>query len=157
MKIVFIGDAGVGKTSIIRKYLGMELSENSTLGVEVFKIPQKSNLIIWDLSGQPKFSSYIPQYLIGARVIVLVFDISNKASLESLQKWSNLLQQYVKNTSHVVVVGNKKDLGEQVSEEEVREALEKAGLPVKEFIKTSALTGENINLLFEKIIQLLTQ
>ena len=46
---------------------------------------------------------------------------------------------------------------EKITEEEVREIIEKTGLPVKEFIKTSALTGENIDILFEKIAQLLTR
>ncbi|MHA1590408.1 MAG: Rab family GTPase [Candidatus Njordarchaeales archaeon] len=156
MKVVFVGDTRVGKTSIIRRFLKLGLSEKSTLGVEVYKIPGDKSIIVWDTSGQPKFSPYIQHYLLGARVIVLVFDVSNKSSLDRIEKWAELIKKRGLENVHIILVGNKKDLGEQVSEEDVKKISQKIGLPIKYFVKTSALTGENINDLFTKIYRLLT-
>ena len=93
-KIIFCGDAGVGKTSIINSIMGQKFSEDyePSIGVDFFSktIRYKGRLIklqIWDSAGQEKFKSLIPNYIRGSSLIFLIFDMSRKLSYDHLTDW----------------------------------------------------------------------
>ena len=94
LKIVILGDSGVGKTSILQQYLNGKVSGNSkpTIGADFSK---KEILIdntvltlqIWDTAGQEKFQSLGYAFYRGADCCALVYDITNQQSFEALSRW----------------------------------------------------------------------
>ncbi|KAK8893233.1 hypothetical protein M9Y10_021650 [Tritrichomonas musculus] len=157
-KIVFIGDSSVGKTSIINQYIygSVTPDHQPTIGIDFFakslKIDNKSiRLQIWDTAGQEKFHSMIPMYIRTSTVAVLVYDITSKASFESLDKW---LQTVFDHANPIIfIVGNKVDLQEQraVTTEEGQKFADEHQA---HFIETSARTPTNIHTLFTQIAQI---
>lgn len=157
-KIVFIGDSSVGKTSIINQYIygSVTPDHQPTIGIDFFakslKIQNQSvRLQIWDTAGQEKFHSMIPMYIRTSTVAVLVYDITSKASFESLDKWLKTVFDHA--NPIIFIVGNKLDLQEQrtVSTEEGQKFADEHEA---HFIETSARTPTNILELFNQIAQI---
>jgi len=157
-KIVIIGDQHVGKTSILSRYK-YELIETAyapTVGIDfltknVFLEDKTVKLIMWDTAGQERFKSLIPSYLKNANCIILTYDISNKSSFVSLNKWLMDAQEYVNEKTLFAICGNKLDLKRAVTKKEVEDFSNGKNIPL--FIEVSALTGEGINDLFNNIVK----
>ena len=157
-KIVIIGDQFVGKTSILSRYK-YEVFENEyspTVGIDfltknVFLEDKTIRLIMWDTAGQERFKSLIPTYLKNANCIILAFDLSNKASFLSLNKWYNDAKDHVSDNTLFIICGNKKDLKHVVTNQEIENFANEKKINV--FVEVSALTGEGIDELFGKIIK----
>ena len=160
IKIVLIGDEGVGKTSIISRYKNdtsienMETSLGASFCGKKIQIGDKTVLInIWDTAGQEKYHSISISFYRDAKIVCLVYDITNQDSFVNLkEKWLKDVQNYGEKNTILAVVGNKLDLyeKEQVIEEEAREfAKEKNAI----FKLTSAQSGAGINNLFESLIK----
>ena len=114
-KIIFCGDAGVGKTSIINSIMGQKFSEDyePSIGVDFFSktIRYKGRLIklqIWDSAGQEKFKSLIPNYIRGSSLIFLIFDVSRKLSYDHLTDWIKFITD-IDNSGVIIIIGNKID------------------------------------------------
>ena len=114
-KLILIGDVAVGKTSIINSFLGQKFSDEyePSIGVDFFSktIKYKDKAIklqIWDSAGQEKFKSLIPNYIRGASLVILVYDISNKKSFDNLNSWIEFINTY--ENTNIVICGNKIDL-----------------------------------------------
>jgi Ras-related protein Rab-6A len=157
-KIVIIGDQHVGKTSILSryKYEVIETAYAPTVGIDfltknVFLEDKTVKLIMWDTAGQERFKSLIPSYLKNANCIILTYDISNKASFISLNKWLMDAKEYVNEKTLFVICGNKLDLKRAVTKKEVEDFSNEKNIPL--FIEVSALTGEGINNLFNNIVK----
>ena len=114
-KIIFVGDSGVGKTTMI-KNLNEEpykdLNESS-IGIDFYskKIKYKGieiRLQIWDTAGQEKYRGLIPSYIRNAALIFLIYDISSKESFDNLTQWIEFINSYEK--TKIVLCGNKIDL-----------------------------------------------
>jgi len=114
-KIIFVGDSGVGKTTMI-KNLNEEpykdLNESS-IGIDFYskKIKYKGTEIrlqIWDTAGQEKYRGLIPSYIRNAALIFLIYDISSKESFDNLTQWIEFINSYEK--TKIVLCGNKIDL-----------------------------------------------
>ena len=157
-KIVFLGNSAVGKTSIISQYIfnSCVSDHQSTIGIDYFTktvlVDDKSiRLLIWDTAGQEKFSSQITSYLHNSTISILVYDITQKSSFESMQKWHKTILN--SGDPHLVVVGNKVDLESQrqISYEDGEKYSNSIGAS---FIETSAKTPINISELFIKIAKL---
>lgn len=123
IKIVLLGDGGVGKTSIARRYLkkGFSHEYKQTIGVDVFAKNSSLEIhgnrvniswVIWDLAGQPKFKEVRKEFYRGAKGAVLVFDVSRKETFDNIVHWAN---EFASNAGKypVVLVGNKIDLRDQ--------------------------------------------
>ncbi len=167
-KLVIIGDPAVGKTSIRRKYLGETTIKEYiyTIGADFAtkRIKLSNNLTvqyqIFDLAGQPKFDKVRASFYNGAQAAVLVYDITNNTTLKNMQKWVSEAKRNNEDGSleTFVVVGNKIDLQDNKRSDDVLLKKFLADLS-KEMghdilhIYTSALTGENIDLLFKKITE----
>jgi len=157
-KIVIIGDQHVGKTSILSryKYEVIETAYAPTVGIDfltknVFLEDKTVKLIMWDTAGQERFKSLIPSYLKNANCIILTYDISNKSSFVSLNKWLMDAKEYVNEKTLFVICGNKLDLKRAVTKKEVEDFSNEKNIPL--FIEVSALTGEGINDLFNNIVK----
>lgn len=159
-KISFIGDSNVGKTSIITRCNSTTFDQvtTPTVGVSntqaLIKLDnQKVSLNIWDTAGQERFRSLVPVYLHDAKCVVIVFDISQRSSFESLDSWLQKIHDVVDGKTQIVVCANKCDLEKEVSISECKKWCEDNEC---EFYMTSAATGENISDLFKGIAQLVT-
>lgn len=170
-KICLVGDGYVGKTSIRRKYLkeGFKASYLPTLGVDFAQkavthkgIP--TNLVIWDIAGQPAFQGLRRRYYEGTSGIVLVYSVVDRESFDNASKWLVEAHGFMGSLPPIIVIGNKVDLRSERPKEEVVTPDEgkafaemfsqKLNMP-SIFIETSALTGENIDEAFDALIGLL--
>jgi small GTP-binding protein len=170
-KLCLIGDGYVGKTSIRRKYLkeGFKASYLPTLGVD---FAQKAlthdgvltNLVIWDIAGQPAFQGLRRRYYEGSSAILLVYSVVDRESFDNASKWLVEAHGFLGSLPPVVIIGNKIDLRSGYSSEEVVSPDEGKAFSDKMsqklntpsiFIETSALTGENIDQAFDSLLGLL--
>ena len=156
-KIIFCGDAGVGKTSIINSIMGQKFSEEyePSIGVDFFSKTVRYNgrlikLQIRDSAGQEKFRSLIPNYIRGSAIIFLIFDVSQKITYEHLNEWLNFITN-IENGGLIIIVGNKIDLKD--SREVNTEEAEKYCKDKKyEYFEVSAKNGTNIdNMLYTSL------
>ena len=157
-KIVLIGDINVGKTSILSRfrYGSFESDYMPTLGIDFFSknlfFEDKTiRLILWDTAGQERFRSLIPSYLKNADCIIIVFDITNKESFLSLNKWLTDAKNNTSENTIYVICGNKIDLKERrtVNENEINEYIEKNTGVI--YMECSAKNGQGIKDLFNVI------
>lgn len=145
-KIVVVGDAAVGKTSLIVRYVKGVFNPSYiiTLGVNFFiqdiNIGEKTlRLQIWDTAGQERFGPVRQKYYKGARGAVLVFDITNPTSFERLDFWIKEVKQACGDIP-IVFVGNKADLRTGVTANQIQEFASGYDL---QYVETSAKTGMN--------------
>ena len=149
-KIVVLGDISVGKTSILSRfrYGIFEPEYMPTLGIDFFSQnlfyeDKTIRLILWDTAGEERFRSFIPSYLKNADCIIIVFDITNKDSFNSLNKWLTDSKNNASEGTIYIICGNKSDLKEKrtVNENEIDEYIKKNELI---YVECSAKNGEGI-------------
>ena len=157
-KVVLVGDSFVGKTNIMSKYLKNEFHEDSkaTVGVEFgskqFNIEGHSiKAQIWDTAGQERYKAITSAYYKGAKGAFVVYDITRKASFDSIEKWVNDLTSTADKKLTIVLIGNKCDLEDQrqITKEQGEEKANKLEVA---FLETSAFSGENLEKAFEMMI-----
>ena len=152
IKILTLGDTGVGKTSIIQKFVNDKFSQNmlSTIGVDfqskIIMIDNtKVKLKIWDTTGQERFKTLTSQYYNGADGALLIFDVTNKESFKRINFWMNELNEKKKlNELGLLLIGNKIDLVNKriIDKEEAENFAKNNNLS---YYETSALKNININ------------
>ena len=158
-KLIVLGDTSVGKTNIIQRYVSDNYSTDTkaTVGVEFFNKTFRINkdvvkLEIWDTAGQERYKSITSAYYKGSRGVLLVYDITSLSSFEDIEKWKNEINEKVKGSLKMMLIGNKSDLkNERKVSTEI--ALEKAKLLNIPFMETSALESINIREAFESILK----
>lgn len=117
-KVILIGDAAVGKTSILHRYIQGNFSENQkpTIGCDHFEktveltAEKHVSLSIWDTAGQERFRGLASAYYKKAKCVILVFDFTKKSSFEKLEYWKDEINNFAEVNTAVVLVGNKFDL-----------------------------------------------
>ncbi len=156
-KILTIGESGVGKTCVLRRFVENKFLKNhlATIGID-FKTKtlninnQEIKLKIWDTAGQERFRNITTQYYKGADGIVLVYDVTDEASFEKIRDW---MDQISSNTQRdeigLVLLGNKCDMDPRVVTEDMGNKMAE-DLKISYF-ETSALTGQGIKEAFEKL------
>ncbi|EWM29714.1 small gtp-binding protein [Nannochloropsis gaditana] len=156
-KLVFLGDQGVGKTSIITRFMYDTFEKNyqATIGIDflsktMYLEDRTVRLQLWDTAGQERFRSLIPSYIRDSSVAVVVYDITNRASFLNTSKWVDDVRNERGNDVIIMLVGNKTDLSDrrQVSTEEGEDKAKQDNIM---FIETSAKAGFNIKPLFRKL------
>ena len=138
-KVVLVGESGVGKTSIINRYLNNTYNENqkSTFAPKfknkVINYPEYNKSIsvdIWDTAGQEAYRSITKNFYVNAAIGVMVYDIRNRESFENIKKyWSQQLKDSGVQNIVLAIAGNKCDIfnEEEVSENEAREYADSIG------------------------------
>jgi small GTP-binding protein len=130
VKMILLGEAGVGKTSIIKRFLNNKFDDKETSSLtmtyagKIINFGDKEiSLDIWDTIGQERFRSLSSLFLKNANIIVLVYSIISKESFEALDYWYNLYKELYGSDVVLGVAGNKSDLflKEEVPEEKGRE------------------------------------
>ena len=156
-KILTIGESGVGKTCILRRFVEDKFLKNhlATIGIDfktkTVKIKNKDiKLKIWDTAGEERFRNITTQYYKGADGIVLVYDVTDGSSFEKIKDW---MDQIISNTTRdnigLVLLGNKCDFEERViTEEQGKKLAEELKIS---YFETSALNGQGINEAFEQL------
>lgn len=157
IKIITIGNAYVGKTSIVSQFINNELEPNlvPTVGMDVKSHEliinnKKINLKIWDSAGQERFRSIQKNYYNKVDGIIFVYDVTNQESFNLINDWLNEVIENTKKNVNCIIVGNKIDLTEErkISYETGKNFA--ASVNYK-FFECSAITGENIKLAFETL------
>ena len=155
-KLVFLGDSGVGKTSLVQRYVYDSLAPDigRTIGamLHVKSVDfdgSKHKLVIWDLGGQVAFSALREQYCAQASGAFFVFDRTRVETLQHVDDWLNSLYTAAGKVA-VVAVENKIDLESVITEEQITGILESRGL---KWIRTSALENQNVNRAFEELVK----
>ncbi|GFP89474.1 RAS-related protein raba5c [Phtheirospermum japonicum] len=158
-KIVVIGDSAVGKSNLLSRFARDEFDHNSkaTIGVEfqtqvVLLDGKEIKAQVWDTAGQERFRAVTSAYYRGAVGALVVYDITRKATFESVKRWLDELNTHCDTTVAKMLVGNKCDLENirEVSVEEGKAFAEEEGLF---FIETSALDSTNVREAFEIVIR----
>ena len=118
------------------------MSKNINVGERVVRLQ------LWDTAGQERFKSLIPGYLRDSHAIILVYDITNKESVENLSGWIDYVKEHRGDDVSTFIIGNKNDLEEErtVTLEEVREKLK---INNDLLFEVSAKTGNNLEKVFK--------
>ena len=158
-KLIIVGDTNVGKTNIMSKYIRDQFNINSksTIGVEfgtkILTIDNKRiKAQIWDTAGQERYKSITSAYYKGAKGAFIVYDITNKFTFDSVDKWIQDLHSYGDKNMILLLIGNKSDLEDkrQITKEIGEEKAKSFSLG---FIETSALSGDNIDQAFDIMLK----
>ncbi len=161
-KLLMLGDASVGKTSLTHRYItGVFIdSPRLTIGVDFFSKKvrlsngKKVKLQIWDFGGEERFRFLLPTYSKGSNAALFLYDVTSARSLESLPVWLEIVRKNAGNVP-ILLIGTKTDLNDfrEVSDEL---AQEQAKLHLcTEHIELSSKTGKNVEKSFEIITELL--
>ena len=164
LKILLLGDSGVGKTSIFQRYLEKKYKDNlsATVGVdfvtkEVKYKNDKYIIHIFDTAGQERFKSITSSYYNLSDYFFVVFDLTNENSLIAISNWIQELKETKENPKYIIL-GNKDDLKNiQISDEKIKEVLDKLDIIKinnEQFIRVSAKSGKNIEKAFNTMIDL---
>lgn len=156
-KIIFVGDSGVGKSSLLSVYVNkiFDINIKSTIGVEfATKTINMDNynikLQIWDTAGQERYRAITSAYYRGALGVFLVFDVTNEISFYNLDRW---IEEITNNSSvdiKIVIIGNKSDKTEnrKIPTQMAMNYCEKKGY---NYFETSALRNSQIEEVFYDI------
>ncbi len=159
-KIVIIGDAAVGKTSLINQFVENSFNEDykPTLGANIVRKDvnldnTKVRLIMWDLAGQEKYRVVRSMYFQGCEGALLVYDVTRYNTLDNINnKWLRDYKKHVKKKGAFILIGNKTDLKDQLAVPTERGKELAAKIKASHFIETSAKLGENIEEAFSLLV-----
>jgi len=158
-KVLMIGDAGVGKSSMLLRFTDDSFDDHiqSTIGVD-FKVKhldvasKRIKLTIWDTAGQERFRTLTSSYYRGAQGVVLVYDVTRRDSFENLEQWLKEVKSYSPCNGEGVVkllVGNKVDLERKVGRDEAEDWARSQGML---FLEASAKAKTGIRQCFMEVV-----
>lgn len=157
IKLVLLGEAAVGKSSMVLRFVANEFTENREPTIGAAFLTQKCDVgdktikfEFWDTAGQERFHSLAPMYYRNAQAAVVVFDITNMESLVKAKSWVKELQRQAAPNIVIALAGNKVDLASkrEVSTQEAEAYAQDAGLL---YTETSAKDNIGITELFTEI------
>ena len=161
-KMCIFGDSHVGKSTLINRYITAKFDHDlkSTLGAAILMKfieteTMRITLQIWDFAGEARFSSLLPSYAQGSSAAIFMFDISNRDSITNIDKWLLSFNEGLNNQDPkfpLIVVGGKLDLEEQRSLNKIDIETYLTVRKEFEYLECSSKTGENVDLLFQTIV-----
>ena len=149
-KIVVLGHFGVGKTSLIRRFVSNSFSDKYqvSIGVHITKkvvevsVEDTISFVIWDLEGTDEIHTIRDAYLLGTHGALFVFDVSRPSTFQNLKEDLKIVASKMPKTP-ILVIGNKADL---IVVKELEEVLKEFGITYN--FLTSAKTGDKVNTVF---------
>lgn len=154
-KILLVGSFGVGKTSLVRRFVNNEFSEDyiSTIGVRVsVKKIQNNNqvlkLLIWDIAGTEKNERIPKAYFLGSSAAMFVFDLSREETYLNITEYIDEIKE-LSGLDKFIIIGNKVDLLSATELEEVKNLI-----PEEIDFITSAKEDENVEDAFKLIAEI---
>ncbi|KAJ3656070.1 hypothetical protein Zmor_015172 [Zophobas morio] len=163
LKILIIGESGVGKSSILVRFTEDNFDPDQTLTIGVdFKTKKLSvdgntvKLAIWDTAGQERFRTLTPSYYREAQGAILVYDVTNYSTFAKLETWLSELETYSTKPNIVkMIVGNKID--KENREVNRDEAMKFARRHQTLYIEASAKTRDGVQCAFEELVHKIIQ
>jgi len=167
-KVCLIGDPGVGKTSLVRRFVTDLFDDHylSTIGAKITKkslvldVPErqlhiKLCLMIWDVAGQKEYKAFHEMHMKGMEGVIAVADLTRKNTFESLKATLSMAERTGSNIP-IIFLLNKCDLAEPSSSDlkDVRTLASKEQIPV---LAVSAKTGLNVEMAFERLSRLMVE
>ncbi|CAN0913977.1 Ras-related protein Rab11D [Linum grandiflorum] len=158
LKLVLIGDSGVGKSNLLSRFTKNEfnLESKSTIGVEF--ATKSMNLDgkvikaqIWDTAGQERYRAITSAYYRGAVGALLVYDVTRRSTFENVARWLKELREHTDPNIVVMLIGNKSDLRHLVAVQ-TEDAKAYAERESMYFMETSALTATNVESAFTEVM-----
>ncbi|TFG01253.1 MAG: GTP-binding protein [Promethearchaeota archaeon] len=157
LKILTAGEGGVGKTTLLHRYVEGKFSAETkmTIGVEFFlkeiEVDGKQcTLQLWDFGGQERFRFLLESYVLGAKGALLMFDLTRPMTLENLQQWVNIVRRSDSNLP-ILFLGTKLDLVNDVMVDDDYALQFKEKFNLFKYLKISSKSGENVFESFELI------
>jgi small GTP-binding protein len=159
-KVIVVGPAAVGKTSIINRYVHDEFSlkYQFTIGVDFlaknikFDSGKIAKLTIWDIGGQKRFDFLHRTFYEGTNGALLVFDLSREGTFVEINEWLKGIRNQLGKDIPFILVGNKSDLlpqiGEIIDKKEIQDYAQRHKAI---YLETSAKTGEQIKTAFGQL------
>lgn len=166
-KICIFGDGGVGKTTLVNRYLTGIFKEHYkiTIGADFFvkRINfngTKVTLQIWDFAGEDRFKFILPSYIYGSSGCIFMFDLTRFSSIRNLTEWMNVFNKGSKKNENripLIMVGSKLDLEHKrsVDSEHAADFAEQNNF--HEYIEFSSKTGENVEEIFNRITKIMLE
>ena len=141
IKVILLGEAGVGKTNLIRRAMGLDFVNNipstdvssfceNVLVVDNLKYSYK----LWDTAGQEKYHSLNKLFIKESKIIIIIFAIDNRASFDKIDFWLNYTKEILGNDSYILsILGNKSDLYEEqeIDDKTINEKVKELGIKYK--------------------------
>ena len=160
IKVILVGEAGTGKTSLINVAMGMKFiegveasSSSASFVSKSMKIGDNSfTLNLWDTIGQEKYRSLTKIFIKDSKIVIFVYDITRLESFKELDYWYSTIKEVLGDSAVLGIAGNKHDLytKEQVSEETAKKYAEERNI---DFKLTSAKNKTSFNSLLEDLLK----
>ena len=163
VKILLIGESGVGKTCILQRFNRGDFLVNhlTTIAIDfkmkIFEVEGvKLKMQIWDTAGQERFNTLTSGFFKAAHGIMVCYSITDEKSFQSINKWMTQIKNLAPTDVKILLIGNKTDLNNErmVSTEAGQEIADKYGI---QFLETSAFNGDNILPAFENLGKMIIQ
>ncbi len=162
LKILLAGEGGVGKTTLLHRYVEGKFSAETrmTIGVEFFLKELEIDSIyctlqLWDFGGQQRFRFLLESYVLGAKGALLLFDLTRPITLEKLENWVNICRRGDPDLP-ILFLGTKHDLTNSIMVSDDYALEFKEAFNLFDYLKVSSKSGENVlkafNLLTRKIL-----
>jgi small GTP-binding protein len=155
IKVCIIGDTDVGKTSLSTRFCHSEFPTNSTPTIGASFLQKRVavdnveiSLQIWDTAGQERFRSMAPMYYRGAKAAICVFDVTSEESFNRIATWLRDLRSHADPNAVICIAGNKAD---KTPAFDLAQAESYAASVNATFFKTSALTGDGVQEVFDSL------
>jgi small GTP-binding protein len=157
VKVILIGEYGVGKSSIFRRFatntFTTDSSKRSTLGLDFYAKPFQENNVkiqLWDTGGMERVASVTSSYYKHSEAALLVFALDNSDSFHALSQHLLEVVTYAE-TARIFLCGNKSDLQPQVTDQDIEAFCEETSDCIAGYFKTSCKTGEGLEEMFTTI------
>ena len=140
IKIVLLGESGVGKTNLINVSMGKEFQQNSDSSLSSsfvssdYKVGNKVyTYVLWDTAGQESYRSLNKIFIKNTKVVIFVYSIENYKSFQELDYWVNIAKEELGDNSIYAIIGNKSDLydEQEVKDEEAEKYAEEHNMKIK--------------------------
>ncbi|MFX1496454.1 MAG: Rab family GTPase [Promethearchaeota archaeon] len=163
LKILTAGEGGVGKTTLLHRYVEGKFSAETkmTIGVEFFLKEieingQHCTLQLWDFGGQERFRFLLESYVLGAKGALLMFDLTRPITLENLEQWVNICRKGNPELP-ILFLGTKNDLEDEIMVNDEYALNFKIDFNLFDYLRISSKSGENVRLAFDLLTKRILQ